>query len=667
MKVSLKGWAKVKEAKDHTVLKNKQGHELKISHKALSKPMQDELSKIPHMDNGGAVMDNVPDNKGPLDAKKGAEISKGFNSATARGSQSASSSGTQSYDDGGYIQKAGEVKNSYQKATHSQPQSNDNTLPTHLDDTTPVNTAQAAKDASAKVNEDYKASHGGQDSPYYHPMADGGKVRKNYDAGGDVDASKPVSININAAPQGSNGQMPPVPAQMQQQNQPNAIPEQPEPPTPQEQTENDAQVAAKAPPAGNSQATPQTAAPDQSMPQQAAQPVPDPNAGFNMGNQAADIGQKAETALAGQQADTLQKQNEAVARFGSNTNQNLNSIMQESNNIAEDIKNTKIDPNHFLGNKDTWSKVQMGIGLILGGIGGGITGQANPALQFLNKQIDNDIEAQKANLGKKQSLLASNMQLYKDYQAAAGATKAQMADLFTKQLEQQALKQGGPLAQQRALNTKQQLIQQYYPIAMQSAMRQAMMQESHSGGDMSHLLPMLRINNPEMAKEIESRSVPGIPGQAQVPLSPEDRSDLFAKQNFDHKINDYINFAQQHSGSLNPATIAIGKAKAAELQGLYRQATHGGVYKEGEAKFIDSLIDSDPAKFANELRGVIPKAQTLKQSNADSLSLLKQSKGFPTPQGQAEQPQQQSSQPQIKTVNGIKYIRGPGGKAIRVT
>jgi hypothetical protein len=51
------------------------------------------------------------------------------------------------------------------------------------------------------------------------------------------------------------------------------------------------------------------------------------------------------------------------------------------------------------------SKAMAGIGMILSGIGAGLTHGPNLAAQFITKQIDQDIDAQKANLGKKENLL----------------------------------------------------------------------------------------------------------------------------------------------------------------------------------------------------------------------------------------------------------------------
>lgn len=59
----------------------------------------------------------------------------------------------------------------------------------------------------------------------------------------------------------------------------------------------------------------------------------------------------------------------------------------------------KIDPEHWWNSKSTGGKVLAGIGMILGGVGGGLqrTGR-NPAIEQMNRAIDEDINAQKSHI-----------------------------------------------------------------------------------------------------------------------------------------------------------------------------------------------------------------------------------------------------------------------------
>lgn len=70
----------------------------------------------------------------------------------------------------------------------------------------------------------------------------------------------------------------------------------------------------------------------------------------------------------------------------------------EYQNDVEAIKNTKISADNFWANKSTGSKVLAGIGLFLGAMPNS-TGQ-NTAVGVIDKAIERDMEAQKANLDK---------------------------------------------------------------------------------------------------------------------------------------------------------------------------------------------------------------------------------------------------------------------------
>lgn len=314
-------------------------------------------------------------------------------------------------------------------------------------------------------------------------------------------------------------------------------------------------------------------------------------------------------------------------------NDTMTHLNDQEAKLQQDVANGHIDPKRYLNSMTTGGKIATGIGLILGGMGAGLTRGPNTAFQYLQSQIDRDIDAQRTDLGKKQNLLAHNIQLMGNARAGMDLTRLQHLDILNSQIRAEAGKAGTPMAQAQALAIEGEIGAKKAEIKRNMAIQRTMMGGGGSADPESQFqsrMQFLRMNGAEgMAKDLESKHVAGIPGQASVELTAENRNDLQAKHNFDQKLGQYIEFAQKNGGSLNPQVAAHGKALAAELQGLYRQATHGGVYKEGEAHFIDQLIDSNPTKFFNTWRGVIPKAQALLESNRDSLGSLKKSLGFP--------------------------------------
>jgi len=78
-----------------------------------------------------------------------------------------------------------------------------------------------------------------------------------------------------------------------------------------------------------------------------------------------------------------------------NTAQKLQSIHDKIE--KEDTELRQIDPERFWNNASTGRKVMAGIGMLLSGIGSGLTGQKNMAMETINRLIDNDIKAQQLN------------------------------------------------------------------------------------------------------------------------------------------------------------------------------------------------------------------------------------------------------------------------------
>jgi hypothetical protein len=140
----------------------------------------------------------------------------------------------------------------------------------------------------------------------------------------------------------------------------------------------------------------------------------------------------------------------------------------ENAQLAKDVANGHVDPNHFMNNMTERSKVSTAIGILFSGIGAGAHG-TNLALGVLKDQIDKDIEAQKANLGNKQNLLTQNMHRLGDMQAATAATVAQKYAMLQGQIQQQAYQDGSQTALNTANMANQMLQMKMIPLHQQIA------------------------------------------------------------------------------------------------------------------------------------------------------------------------------------------------------
>lgn len=132
------------------------------------------------------------------------------------------------------------------------------------------------------------------------------------------------------------------------------------------------------------------------------------------------------TAIANAQNLLNQKYNEL--------NLHKQDIYKKIGQVQQDIATQKIDPRRFVSNMSTLDKIGTSIGLILGGMGAGLTGGENVVVKQLNNYIDQDILAQRAELGKKQSLLEANYKDLGNINEAMMMTKAMMNDSLAMQM-----------------------------------------------------------------------------------------------------------------------------------------------------------------------------------------------------------------------------------------
>lgn len=199
-----------------------------------------------------------------------------------------------------------------------------------------------------------------------------------------------------------------------------------------------------------------------------------------------DASIKQRTEGAGAEASAMQLQNESLAKQYKKNNDadqaymyqqaaKMDGYQKQYDQMAADISSTKIDPNKYWHDKSTGSKVAAVIGLMLGGVGAGLTHGPNVGLQMLQKGIDNDIESQKSNLGKKQSLLSDNLRMQGNLLAATNATRLQMSAMAQGRLMQVAAQTGNPIIAARAQQKAAEIAQSTIPLRQQVANNEVQM------------------------------------------------------------------------------------------------------------------------------------------------------------------------------------------------
>lgn len=361
----------------------------------------------------------------------------------------------------------------------------------------------------------------------------------------------------------------------------------------------------------------------------------------------------AQGALGKEQAAILAERQAAQQKAQETFQQSYQDLVHEQDGLQHDIQHGFIDPNQFwkgVKNPETGelegghSKIAAGIGMILAGMDSGLNGGPNKVADFVKFQIDKNMEAQSKNLQERDNLLAHNIRKFGNLRDATEMTRAQMMGVFNTQLEAAAAKSQNPMAQAAAKSAIGAIQGKYAPIMMQTAMRQSMMKlaSDPNGADpasIEHVIAMARQFNPEMAKDMASRYVPGYRGLSPVEVPQAARTQLESRAQLDAAAKDMYQWASQHTGSLDPRAIAVGKQKALRLQSLYREGVLNTVYREGEQPLLDKVVNKDPTSFFNAL-STLPKLKEVIAGNEMGRRVLANTYKLQIPSSQPQGAQQ---------------------------
>lgn len=278
---------------------------------------------------------------------------------------------------------------------------------------------------------------------------------------------------------------------------------------------------------------------------------------------AALSGQEADVATAKATSDAYRQQVAAYQKAYNTYQQHYNDLNSEYKNFVDDIQKQHIQPKQLFSGMDLPQRIGASIGLLLGGFAG--PGN-NPVLKTMQTNIDRDIDAQKADLGKKQNLLAANMHMFGNLNDAARMTQVQMAGLAMAQLGQAAAKAGTQRATQNYLNANAEIQQNMIMPNIQNLAIRKMMSGMSGGNnnpnDMGAAIQAIRMANPDMAKSLESRYIPGV-GLAQIPVSEKSRDEVLKINNFQNLLHQASQLQSEvgSTGALSP----VSRAKATQL------------------------------------------------------------------------------------------------------
>lgn len=556
-KVDFSRFKKVGVEGPHTILQHPDGHQIRIAHEALTSSHRKELGKLPMADGGQVSSSSSSPSSGSpaIDPKKAKEIQEGANQGGwPKDPWGTIKKGLNMEAEGGKIEKDPDPKPS------PSPSSDDKSLGSIIGypkaeggEVEPLKPEpmDSKLDIEELSDKSAKPSTSKDKKPLITEpikLADGGDV----EAPAPDQQSMPVNVNNPQMPQNAQGQ----------------------PQTPQAAQGQDTQ------------------APQVQQTQNG--PVLDFMGGYRQQVQGSQE-QAAQQQMALQQEQVLHAQAQAAQKMMDQYQEHYHQLDMERNNFTQDVQNQHIDPQHYMGNMDTMGKIMTAVAIGLGGIGSGMTGQPNPALKYMNDQIDRDIDAQKAELGKRETLLSANLRQFGNLKDATDMTKLMQTDLVKLQLQRATANAQTPQAQQRAMSMGQQ-IQQYTDTNAQQLAQRRMLQanggQQQQQGGLIQGDPAMYINTmvPKEHQEAVSKEVQR--AQDTSKLSPKILKDY----------DDAVSSMQAAGGlgragalvheprSLSGLRLSIGTT-VQDLEGSVRQAAMDNVKNEVQPKVTDTAED----------------------------------------------------------------------------
>lgn len=607
-KMDLSKFKKVGSSKTHTELEHEDGHRLKINHSKLHPKVRKELEKLAvHEDQGGSIpkpKDDIPE----PDPKKAREFQKGATSSGFNPDQwkknlkeglglAHGGKAPVRMADGGMVADIG-------KENYSESESHPTRRPYKKDEQKQEDKIQHFADGGeAKPEESTPAQApvvinvGGsgaqqpQSPPAENPIMSAiskGADMASHGLGSAWDAIKSAGAQALGIPEAKADTSPqsapmPVPAI--------APPRQPEAPAMQAAPQAMPQPAAASAPMASKPSQPGGFTPEQQMMGIFPKGMPNVEEAYKTGLQANQAQYVADQAAIQAQSEALKAKAAAQQDFADTFKKNQDEVQKQ----RDDLRSIYLDPksdihpdtfaNKMYGNKDTLGKVKSFIGFILAGAGAGMLHQENPIVKMINQEIDRDVDAQKANLGKTENLLKMNQQDFGNIHDAATITKANLADHVATLMDQAANSTKDLQAKARILQGKQELLDKYAAPMQELALTRSLFSGGPNGAPRMQDPALYISHNPLIPKERKA----------------EGFKELEEASNLKRKGDEIVNAWQQGFdlqrgySALHPVdTFQKNKQVEALIQPLIAGLSKdtAGRFTEQDAKMLETLAPS---------------------------------------------------------------------------
>jgi len=337
--------------------------------------------------------------------------------------------------------------------------------------------------------------------------------------------------------------------------------------------------------------------------------------------------------------DTLSKGVQQQQQLLQNAQQRYANNMKQDMALSQEYQSGRIQPMQiFSGN--TGQKLLTGLGLLFSGLGSGITGQSNMAMQMINQTIQRDMEAQKLNSEKEYNTWRMHREMTGDQMSADMAFQREAMIALNSQIEQQKMKLASPQAQLAAVQTQAQLNNQLIDLGMKQASYDAMK-------GLSQQTPSPGIINNQRWQQLKMAGV--LKGEDETNATKEAQK----LEEIESVKQDYMNGFNQ----LNKKFLAGALTPADRDSFIWDIA--GKIQHIGAGRFnMEDAIKQAKSMYP----GMLEFESTRKDKLANGLKFFENESKTPTLDRLGLKNQSQAlQQSETKTMNGRQYTKVPGG------
>lgn len=200
--------------------------------------------------------------------------------------------------------------------------------------------------------------------------------------------------------------------------------------------------------------------------------------------------------LSRQTQQALQSNIDQNAQISQNFMNSKAKIDSEHQALVHDIMNNHINMGDYWKHND---KGAAALGALLGGMGSGLTGHANPVPGMIANSQENFLKAEMANMDNPKSLLSAVQAQYGNNKDAADVMRIISNEALNAHLQKVMAPLNSATAQANAAQVQMQLMQNTESLKQQLAMRQAM---SAGGSNMDPSMAVRFLVPPDRQKEV---------------------------------------------------------------------------------------------------------------------------------------------------------------------